>query len=115
MAHSSPTGIHLALLGGLRRTGAWRARARLIVVAIIGGADLDLVETTFDDRETTIVKVSIIGGLSLRVPADIRVEGFGLSLFSAGTVGSGPAAADARIVVKVRALGVLGGVKVEHA
>jgi hypothetical protein len=111
---STSTGFHLALLGGLRRSGAWRVKARLIILAVIGGADLDFVQASFEAPETTLIKVSIIGGLSLRVPDDVRVEVLGLGVFSTAKLDPGPPAAEARAVLKVRAFGVLGGVKLDR-
>ena len=107
------TNWHLTLLGGLAREGRWHTRRRTVSVALMGGADLDLTEAVIPDEGTTVVKVSLVGGLKLAVPAgtDVRVQGF--SLIGRRRVDEGEAAPGAP-VVNIHAYGIIGGVKVRH-
>jgi hypothetical protein len=63
------TDLHLALMGGLARRGQWRTHRRTIAISPVGGADLDLSEATLPDDEATVIKVSLVGGVHLTVPA----------------------------------------------
>ena len=58
----------VALLGGLRIEGKPRLGDRLVRIAVIGGMDLDLAGAEFVGGRLTIVKVSLIGGLSYASP-----------------------------------------------
>jgi hypothetical protein len=110
----------VALIGGFRADGRVALGDRLVRVSAIGGMDLDLTDATFEAPRVTIVKVSLIGGLKLRVPTGARVEVHGFALggrtVESGPAGRGPgdAVADAPTIV-VHAWGVLGGVKVRRA
>jgi hypothetical protein len=116
---STPRRTSVALIGGYHAGGRLRLGDRLSRVAAIGGMDLDLADATFDSPRLTIVKVSLIGGLKLRVPAGARVEVHGFAL-GGRTVESGPAGrgpgepeTDAPTIV-VHSWGVIGGTKVRR-
>jgi hypothetical protein len=102
------TGV--ALLGGYRASGRLRLRDRLTRVTLIGGVDLDLTDAEFERNRLTIVKVSVLGGVDLRVPADARVEVHGLSI-GGRDLPAGPVASGGPEIV-IHAYGLLGGVKV---
>ena len=104
---------HLALLGGLAREGRWNTRRRTVSVSVVGGADLDLTEAVIPEEGTTLVKVSLVGGVKLTVRAgtDVRVQGF--SLIGRRRIEEGEAAPGAP-VVNVHAYGVIGGVKIRR-
>jgi hypothetical protein len=105
---------HLALIGGYRARGAWQVPDALLVVAAVGGADVDVTEAPLPPV-LTITKLSLVGGLRLHVPADVRVEVEGFSLL--GRVRPVPAAtpSDRARTIRVRAYGVVGGVRVTRA
>src|SRR3954454_23042221 len=98
----------VALLGGVRqREGIGRRRTH---VTLIGGMDIDLRDPDLPAEGVTIMKVSLVGGVDLKVSADVCVEVSGFTLVGGKDVervagASGP-------VVRVRAFGLFGGVKV---
>ncbi len=105
--------ISVALIGGLRGSGRVRVEDRVVRVTTLGGIDLDLTEAEFTAPRVTIVKVSLLGGVELTVPADARVKVHGLSI---GGRHIDPAPADASgPEVVVHNYGLLGGVKVRRA
>ncbi|MEW9552196.1 hypothetical protein [Nonomuraea sp. NPDC050783] len=106
------TDWHLSLIGGLKRRYD-RVPARTVVVTPVGGLNADLSGAGLAP-ETTLTKVSLAGGVTLRVPAgaDVRVTGF--HLFGGRHVQPGKPAEDAP-VVHVRAYGLFGGVAVTRA
>jgi predicted membrane protein len=100
----------VALMGGLRASGRVRVEDRILRVTTLGGMDLDLSEADFTAPRVTIVKVSLIGGVELTVPADARVKVRSLSI---GGVKVEPGASDATgPEIVVHNYGLLGGVKV---
>jgi predicted membrane protein len=99
-----------ALMGGLRANGRVRVDDRILRVTTLGGMDLDLSEAEFTGPRLTIVKVSLIGGVELTVPADARVKVHGLSI-GGRDVEPAPAGATGPEIV-VHNYGLLGGVKV---
>ncbi|WP_203886269.1 hypothetical protein [Planotetraspora kaengkrachanensis] len=102
----------ISLLGGHKQRGGGTA-ADTIVVTPIGGADVDLTDADLAP-ETTLTKVSLIGGVKLRVPLDADVEIEGFNLFGGRRVQPGTPSPSAP-VVRVRAYGIFGGVKVSRA
>ena len=56
--------LTIALLGGVRTSDIGPSRTH---IAAVGGMDLDLRDRTFA-AETTITKVSLVGGVSVVVP-----------------------------------------------
>jgi hypothetical protein len=62
-----------SLIGGFARTGSWRVPERSVGISIIGGADLDLTEAELPAPEVEFTRISIIGGISAKVPAGVRV------------------------------------------
>ncbi|RGA06635.1 hypothetical protein DI270_002200 [Microbispora triticiradicis] len=110
---SQRTDWHVSLLGGLRHRGQGRMPADTVVLTPVGGADLDLGDAEMAPV-TTVTKVSLVGGVRLRVPADAAVEVEGFSLFGGRAVDPATAGASGPLV-RVRSYGVFGGVKVTRA
>src|SRR4051794_5550791 len=110
-----PRSTTIAPLGGVRLAGRLRLPRRLLHIAPLGGMDLDLSEAEFTSALLDIVKVSLLGGVHLVVPADVRVEVGGFVLLGGKDIERRPdLAADARII-RVRAFGLIGGVRVRVA
>ncbi|MFC4118892.1 hypothetical protein [Nonomuraea zeae] len=106
------TDWHLSLIGGLKQR-AGRLSGSTVVLTPVGGAHLDLADAELAP-ESTLTKVSLIGGVMLRVPAeaDVRVEGF--HLFGGRRVEAGSPSATGP-VIRVRAYGLIGGVTVTRS
>ncbi|MBO2454550.1 hypothetical protein J4573_46205 [Actinomadura barringtoniae] len=107
----SSTTVHVALLGGMARRSPWRMRRRTVAVSPVGGVDLDLTETE-TPAGATVVKVSLIGGVKLTVPADLDVKVKGFSLIGGRNIE--PAEPGGQ-VLRVHAYSLFGGVKVRRA
>jgi hypothetical protein len=107
-----PRSTTIVPLGGTRLAGHLRLPRRLVHIALIGGMDLDLTEAELDGARADIVKASLIGGVSLLVPADVRVEVRGLVLLGGKDIERHPESAAATRVIRVRAFGLIGGVRV---
>src|SRR3954470_17847785 len=72
-ADRDAAGMHIKLMGGLRRAGTFVLDLKTTLITLIGGMDLDLTQADVPDG-ATITKVSLIGGVSLTVPPGTGVD-----------------------------------------
>ena len=103
---------HISPIGGLSVSGPWRMERSVIVVSLIGGADLDLSQAQLAAPEVTLTKVSLLGGVSIAVPPGIRVDASGFSLIGGTSVEAGPEPGPGAPTVHVRAFSLLGGTRI---
>lgn len=108
---------HVAILSGLKRRGAWVVPRRLSVLAMMGGAELDLREASFAAQEVVITVNAFMGGAQITVGphTDVVMEGIGIMGGYSGPDGRTPAELDASSpTVRVRGIAIWGGVSVER-
>jgi Cell wall-active antibiotics response 4TMS YvqF len=110
-----PRSTTIALLGGIRLAGRLRLPRRLVRITLVGGMDLDLSQAELTGAQLDIVKVSLVGGVDLVVPADVRVEVRGFVLIGGKDIERRPEASPGAPIVRVRAFGLVGGVRVRVA
>ncbi|MGW4383562.1 hypothetical protein [Kitasatospora sp. NPDC004531] len=105
------TDVHLSLIGGTRLEGG-TVHTRTLTVSLVGGADIDLTDVDIPDgAELRITKLSLVGGLRLRVRPEVRVEVTGLRI--GGVSDDGPSVPGGP-TVHVAAWGLVGGVRVSR-
>lgn len=106
----------IVVMGGADRSGNWVVPRRFVSLAVMGGAEIDLREARFTDRETTIWIGVVMGGLGIVVPDDIQVRVHGLPIMGGfGIDGDTPSVVDPDApIVHIRGLAVMGGVGVEY-
>ena len=103
------TDVKVSLIGGHRLAGA-TLHERTLTASLIGGADVDLTDVDIPDgAELRITKLSLIGGVRLKVRDDVRVEVRGLRL--GGVRDDGPSRPGGPRV-RIDAWGLIGGVAV---
>jgi hypothetical protein len=100
---------HISPIGGLRRSGQWRMPAKTVSVTLLGGVNMDLGEVELDAPEVTLTKVSLIGGVSVRVPPGVRLEVSGFSLLGGHSLDIDDAPPGSP-TVRIRHFGIIGGV-----
>lgn len=83
------------------------------VVNILGGANLDLCEAATAER-AVLTKVSLVGGVSLRVPHDVDVVVEGFRIFGGVRIEPARRAGAAARTLKVREYSLVGGIHVER-
>src|SRR5215472_11484858 len=103
---------HISPIGGLSVSGPWRMERSVIVVTLIGGADLDLSQTQLAGPEVTLTKVSLLGGVSIGVPPGIRVDTSGFSLIGGTSIDTGPEPGPDAPTVHIRAFSLIGGTRI---
>ncbi len=106
---------HVSPIGGLRATGPWRMDRHVVVISIVGGTRLDLSEAELAAPEVTLTKVSLVGGVRVRVPTGIRVEVSGFSLIGGTRVEAGPEPGPGAPTVHIRAFSLVGGVRIRRS
>jgi Domain of unknown function (DUF1707) len=108
------SGVSIAILGGVDRSGTWVVPPRHSVVALLGGVQLDLREARFSQRVVTIDVFTLMGGVDIIVGEDVEVDvsGFGImGGFDHRASGPGlPGAPKVRVV----GLALMGGVNVRR-
>jgi hypothetical protein len=108
--------LALGILGGGDRKGRWRVPARMTVVNVMGGADLDLREAVLDAPEVEITVWSLMGGSDIVVPEGVHVELEGFALLGGNRLRSDsthPPPGPGAPVVRVRAWSLMGGTDVK--
>jgi len=102
----------VAIMSGVERSRRWRLAPRTTLLAIMGGAHLDLRGAEIEGPEATISCLAIMGGVDIVVPegTDVEVSGFGLMGGVADEVSGEPR--PGMPSVHVRAFALMGGVAV---
>jgi hypothetical protein len=105
------TSWHVSPIGGLVHRGRWRLPTRTVSVSLIGGTVLDLADAEFAAPEVEMVLVSLVGGVSVRVPRGVRVEVDGFGVIGGHSVDL-PAPGPGAPVLRLRCYSLIGGVSV---
>jgi hypothetical protein len=110
----SGSSLVLGILGGGDRRGRWPVPARMTVVNVMGGADLDLREAVLEAPEVEITVWSLMGGSTVTVPEGVHVELGGFALLGGNRMRvEGPPPGPGAPVVRVRAWSLMGGTDVK--
>ena len=104
----------IAVFGGASRRGHWQIARRTRVVAVFGGADIDLREVEFATGVTEMHVVAAWGGVEILVPPNLPVEVAGVAVFG-GFEGHGTSQAQGRgaSILRITGLAFMGGVDVK--
>ncbi|MFD7612231.1 DUF1707 domain-containing protein [Streptomyces sp. NPDC059828] len=106
-----------AFWGGFGRKGTWTIGRLFTAVVVQAGGEIDLREASFEDRETVIRCIAIMGGVEITVPPDLHVDvhGFGLmGGFAENHRSVAPEIAPDAPRVTITGFALLGGVGVER-
>lgn len=107
----------VAIMSGFERSGTWTVPEHLIVLCVMGGANLDLRQATYAANEVVITVNAIMGGASIVVGPHTRVILEGTGIMGGYSGPSGLVAAeldDTSPTVRVRGVAIWGGVSVER-
>lgn len=111
----SDTRWNISPIGGIRHRGHWRVPRHTVAIGILGGVDVDLGEAELAAPEVMITKVSIIGGVSVRVPPGVRVEVSNFSILGGRNINLGGPLAPNAPVLRIRSFSIIGGVNVRES
>jgi hypothetical protein len=109
--------IHWSIspVGGIRHRGRWRVPRHTVAIGVLCGVDVDLGEAELAAPEVVITKVSVIGGVSVRVPPGMRVEASNFSILGGRDINLGGPLAPNAPVLRIRSFSILGGVNVRES
>lgn len=106
---------HLAIMSGFERGGHWVVPAEMTVVAVMGGAEIDMRDAQFATKEAVIRLNVVMGGVEIIVNpgTNVVIEGAGIMGGFAGPTSKIPTeiTADSPIV-RVKGFAIWGGVSV---
>jgi hypothetical protein len=108
---------HFAILSGLSRKGVWVVPKQMTILALMGGAELDLRRAKFAAPEVVITINAVMGGAQVIVGPSTRVqmEGTGIMGGYSGPSGLVDATLDeSSPVVRIKGVAIWGGVSVER-
>jgi hypothetical protein len=103
-----------AMMSGATRRGRWVVPRRYTATAVMGGVELDLRDAALEDREVIIWAWACMGGIGIRVPADVEVDVSGLALMGGFEDSSRVSAPPGAPVVRVKGFALMGGVDVRR-
>lgn len=106
----------VAIFGGISRKGSWHPEPVTRILAVFGGAELDLRDAVLPGREITIDAVAVFGGVSITIPPEMRVIDTGSAVMGGRDI-SGDTAESARpdaTVLRITGTCVFGGVEVKR-
>jgi hypothetical protein len=108
---------HFAVLSGLSRKGVWVVPRQMTILAMMGGAELDLRRAKFAAPEVVITVNAFMGGAQIIVGPDVavRMEGIGIMGGYSGPSGLVDADLDeGSPLVRIKGVAIWGGVSVER-
>lgn len=103
----------LAFMGGVERRGNWSPGRKNVVIALMGGADLDFRDVELPPGETEVFIFAMMGGVDLVVPPDLIVDASGIAIMGGFGHSSAPRdpAPDAP-VLRITGFCFMGGVDI---
>jgi Domain of unknown function (DUF1707)/Cell wall-active antibiotics response 4TMS YvqF len=113
-AHTEPLNL-IGIFGGAVRKGRWRVGSQIKAIAVMGGVVIDLTEAVFESPEVTINCVTVMGGVEIRVPENVSLQGGGVVGIMGGSEVREHLAEDPNApVVKVTGYAIMGGVEAKR-
>jgi hypothetical protein len=103
--------LYVAIMSGVDRRGVWTVPATGNVIALMGGAELDMRQAQFSAQETVIYANAIMGGVNITVGPDVQVVMQGVGIMG-GYVGPRGIEPTGGPVLRVKGLALMGGVTV---
>jgi len=103
-----------AIMGGVERRGAWTVPRRWRVIAMMGGAQLDLREARFPAGVIDLEVKAVFGGVQIIVPPGLAVEVHGTAIMGGfQNVNRSPAHPDPDApLLRVHGIAIMGGVDI---
>jgi hypothetical protein len=103
-----------AIFGGIDRRGTWTLPRQMKIVAVFGGAHLDLREARFPPGVVELDVTAVMGGIEIVVPPGLAVQMHGSAIMGGfQDINRAPANPDPDApLLRVRGLTMMGGVHV---
>lgn len=103
----------LAFMGGVERRGNWSPGRKNIVIAMMGGADLDFREVELPPGETEVFIFAMMGGVDIVVPPELTVDASGIAILGGfGHSSAPPNRIPSAPVLRINGFCFMGGVDI---
>jgi hypothetical protein len=115
MAKSRRGGRIVAIFGGATRKGAWHPEPVIDVLTVFGGAELDFRDAVLPGNEVTLRATSVLGGVEVTVPPEMRVIDNGSAILGGREIkGGNESVGPDSPVLRIEGICVLGGIEVRR-
>jgi hypothetical protein len=115
LAKSRRGGRIIAIFGGATRKGSWHPEPVIDVLTVFGGAELDFREAVLPGKEVTLRATSVLGGVEITVPPEMRVIDNGTAILGGREIKGGPdEVGPDSPVLRIEGICVLGGIEVRR-
>jgi hypothetical protein len=115
LARSRRGGRIIAIFGGATRKGSWHADPVIDVLTVFGGAELDFREAVLPGKEVTLRATSVLGGVEITVPPEMRVIDNGTAILGGREIKGGPEEVGPDSpVLRIEGICILGGIEVRR-
>ncbi len=105
----------VAILAGSTRKGAWHPDPVIEVLTVLGGAELDFRDAVLPGNEVTVRATSILGGVEITVPPEMRVVDNGIAILGGREItGGDESVGPDSPVLRIEGICVLGGIEVKR-
>jgi hypothetical protein len=104
----------VSVMSGLNWRGRWRMPERSTVVALMGGANVDLRGAQIETPEVTLRAWAIMGGVNVTLPPNVEADVGGFALMG-GNIDQTTNPPHPAARVRIRAYSLMGGVNVRTA
>jgi hypothetical protein len=113
-AHIAERQIIVGIMGGAEKKGVWTPARETIVVALMGGVELDFREARMPPGVTEVNIFAIMGGAEILVPPGVHVDLNGFALMGGfGQTGYAPPPTDPNApVLRIGGFVLMGGVEI---
>lgn len=110
-----PSRFAISIMGGFHRGDTWAVARGLTAIAVMGGGKIDLREAQFTNGRTSITAFALMGGIEIITPEAAYVDVRGIGIMGGVSHAARGPGRPGGPVVTVRAVALMGGVKVRRA
>jgi hypothetical protein len=115
LAKSGRGGRIIAIFGGATRKGTWHPEPVIDVLTVFGGAELDFRDAVLPGNEVTLRATSVLGGVEITVPPEMRVIDNGSAILGGREIkGGDESVGPDSPVLRIEGICVLGGLEVRR-
>jgi hypothetical protein len=110
-----PSRFAISIMGGFHRGDSWAVARGLTAITVMGGGKIDLRDAQFTDGRASITAFALMGGIEIITPEEAHVDVRGMGIMGGVSHAARGPGQPGGPIVTVRALALMGGVKVRRA
>lgn len=110
-----PSRFAISIMGGFHRGDSWAVARSLAAITVMGGGKIDLRDAQFTEGRASITAFALMGGIEIITPEDAHVDVRSIGILGGVSHAARGPGQPGGAIVMVRALALMGGVKVRRA